>query len=180
MVSDNTAILVDGSGSLVPANWVAFDVLSFHPHWLDGGTVCATWGGAGACIPGDCYGVPATRSVTTCRPSLASRSASWGEDDMWDVGLRYAGEFNGFKLAATVVYAESSGAVSSSFGESDYLQAGAYVQHVGTGLFGLVNYGNIEDTSATGLASGGDGETWYFKAGLRQRLDAARPHGALR
>src|SRR3990170_2740098 len=28
--SDNTAILVDGSGSLVPANWVAFDVNSFR------------------------------------------------------------------------------------------------------------------------------------------------------
>ncbi len=27
--SDNTAILVDGSGSLVPANWVAFDYNSF-------------------------------------------------------------------------------------------------------------------------------------------------------
>ena len=27
--SDNTAILVDGSGSLVPANWVSFDVNSF-------------------------------------------------------------------------------------------------------------------------------------------------------
>ena len=29
MVSDNIAILVDGSGSLVPANWVTFDVNAF-------------------------------------------------------------------------------------------------------------------------------------------------------
>jgi len=29
-------------------------------------------------------------------------SASWGEDDMWDVALRYAGEFSGFKIAAGV------------------------------------------------------------------------------
>ena len=28
--SDNTAILVDGSGSLVPANWVAFDYGGFY------------------------------------------------------------------------------------------------------------------------------------------------------
>ncbi len=27
--SDNTAILVDGSGSLVPANWVGFDIAGF-------------------------------------------------------------------------------------------------------------------------------------------------------
>ncbi len=35
-----------------------------------------------------------------------SASASWGEDDFWDVALRYAGEFGGFKLAAGVGYLE--------------------------------------------------------------------------
>ena len=25
-------------------------------------------------------------------------SAAWGEDDFWDIGLRYEGEFNGFKI----------------------------------------------------------------------------------
>src|SRR5690606_38160059 len=39
MVSDNAAILVDGSGSLVPANWVAFDVLSFGIRTKAGGFV---------------------------------------------------------------------------------------------------------------------------------------------
>ena len=31
-------------------------------------------------------------------------SASWGEDDMWDVALKYAGEFNGIKIAGGIGY----------------------------------------------------------------------------
>ena len=166
MVSDNAAILVDGSGSLVPANWVAFDFLSFGIRNNAGGFTGATWGGAGICIPGDCFGVPAN-SVRYDSPTFAgfSASASWGDDDIWDVGIRYAGEVAGFKLAATAVYAESSGATASSlFGDSEYFQAGAYVQHIGTGLFGLVNYGDFENNLTTD-----EGEVWYFKGGIRQR-----------
>ncbi len=37
--SDNTAILVDGSGSLVPANWVSFDVNSFFVRNSNTGTL---------------------------------------------------------------------------------------------------------------------------------------------
>lgn len=33
-------------------------------------------------------------------------SASWGQDDFWDVGLRYNGEFSGFKIAAGIGYGE--------------------------------------------------------------------------
>jgi predicted porin len=41
-------------------------------------------------------------------PSIAGfvLSADWGEDDMWSVALRYAGEFNGVKIAAAVGYFE--------------------------------------------------------------------------
>ncbi len=43
--SDNTAILVDGSGSLVPANWVAFDTNSFALRRSNG----TTFGALGWC-----------------------------------------------------------------------------------------------------------------------------------
>lgn len=33
-------------------------------------------------------------------------SASWGEDDFWDVALRYANEFNGVRVAAGIGYQE--------------------------------------------------------------------------
>ncbi len=173
MVSDNAAILVDGSGSLVPANWVAFDAFAFNIRRSSDGTspLNGTWGQAGACIAGDCYGVP-VNAVRYDSPTFAgfSASASWGDDDTWDVGLRYAGEVVGFKLAATAVYAEASGDVSSLYGDSEYFQAGIYLQHIGTGLFGLVNYADIKDNApGAGAFHNGDGDTWYFKAGLRQR-----------
>jgi len=164
--SDNAAILVDGSGSLVPANWVAFDVLSFAIR-RGNGTSTGSWGIAGACIPGDCFGVPAN-SVRYDSPTYAgfSMSATWGDDDFWDVGGRYAGEIAGFKVAGTVVYAESAGATSIFGNDVEYLQAGAYVQHIASGIFGLVNYGNIDGAI---VPAGYDPTTWYFKAGLRQR-----------
>jgi len=166
--SDNAAILVDGSGSLVPANWVAFDVLSFNIRDNAGANV-TTWGAAGACLPGDCFGIP-SNSVRYDSPTYAgfSMSATWGDDDFWDVGGRYAGELHGFKIAATVVYAESAGATSVFGNDIEYLQAGLYVQHIASGLFGLVNYGEID---GAGAGAGLDPTTWYFKAGLRTKLN---------
>jgi predicted porin len=37
-----------------------------------------------------------------------SASASWGEDDFWDIALRYEGEFHGFKIAAGIGYGEQT------------------------------------------------------------------------
>jgi hypothetical protein len=165
MASDNTAILVDGSGSLVTANWVAFNVGGFefvNKNPAGDTTLLAT---AGSCIPGDCYGVP-FNSVRYDTPTFAgfSASAGWGEDDIWDVALRYAGEFAGFKLAAAAAYAEDT-----SLGtDTDSFQVGVYLQHIGSGLFGLVNYGDQNDNLGN-AATIDNGETWYFKAGLRQR-----------
>jgi hypothetical protein len=137
-----------------------------------------TWGNAGSCggmggAWGDCNGL--TRQVVRYdSPSFGgfSVSASWGEDDMWDVAARYAGEFSGFKLAAAAAYNEVTdegfnGAFGSLNDTGKYFQAGAYLQHVPTGLFVLGNYGHLEADIIPG-----NGETWYVKAGLRTRLSA--------
>jgi predicted porin len=176
--SDNTAILVDGSGSLVPANWVAFDYNSFFVREATGsaGSTGIRFGGAGGCTGGgaigDCNGV--TQNVVRYdSPSFGgfSVSASWGEDDMWDVAARYAGEFNGFKLAVAAAYNELSD--SASFGSYftvpvgdtyQYFQVGAYLEHVPTGVFVYGAYGNAQYDIATG-----ESETYYVKAGLRER-----------
>jgi predicted porin len=193
--SDNAAILVDGSGSLVPANWVAFDVNSFGVRLSNGNFLDTSWGGvAGGCGTmggawGDCNGL--TQNVVRYdSPTFGgfSVSASWGEDDMWDVAGRYAGEWAGFKLAAAVAYNEvnssgncadtalTPGGVGVGCGgynnlgniDAQYIQAGAFLMHVPTGLFGLVNYGDMNyDTGA-----GYDAETWYGKIGLRSRFSA--------
>lgn len=35
-------------------------------------------------------------------------TAAWGGDDYWDVGLRYAGEFGGFKIAGGIAYGQET------------------------------------------------------------------------
>jgi hypothetical protein len=171
--SDNTAILVDGSGSLVPANWVAFEYNSFMVRFsVPGGSVIVpgfTWGNNGHCVGGgaigDCNG--ATQHVVRYdSPTFAgfSVSSSWGEDDMWDVAARYAGEYNGIKFAAAAAYNEISG---GTFGDDDhfkYFQVGAYIEHVPTGLFAYGAYGHNESENLTG-----DAQTYYAKLGLRER-----------
>jgi hypothetical protein len=179
--SDNTAILVDGSGSLVPANWVAFNVNSFGRR-TSAGLLDGTWGGAGGCAGmggawGDCNGL--TQNVVRYdSPTFAgfSVSASWGEDDMWDVAARYAGEFGGFKVAAAAAYNEvndalyNGGILGGTGGgavEANYFQAGLYIQHVPTGLFVLGNYGILDNDLSAGTED--KTETYYVKGGLRER-----------
>lgn len=171
--SDNAAMLVDGSGSLVPANWVAFDANGFFVRNATTGLLSnITWGQAGGCTWGDCNGVP-LNAVRYDTPTFAgfSASASWGEDDFWDVAARYAGELAGFRIAAVGAYSESDNlGVQGSNGidTTKYIQAGLYIQHIGTGLFGLANWGNFDSDEPGFDAS----TTWYFKGGLRQRFSS--------
>jgi hypothetical protein len=167
MVSDNLAILVDGSGSLVPANWVTFDVGGFQYRDAAGNQSGVSILAAGGCNGGgDCYGVP-VNSIRYDSPTFAgfSVSAAWGEDDVWDIGGRYAGELHGFKLAAAIGYGESTDSTILFGADNQYTQAGVYVQHIATGLFALINYGNLESE----VAGRSDSETWYIKGGLRAK-----------
>lgn len=168
--SDNTAILVDGSGSLVPANWVAFDYNSFEMRDQNG-AFGPNWGSIGHCqgggAIGDCNGI--TQNVIRYdSPTFGgfSVSASWGEDDMWDVAARYAGEIGSFKIAAAAAYNEMS---DENFlivqGDTfKYFQAGAYIEHVPTGVFVYGAYGHNDSDLLTG-----ESDTYYIKAGLRER-----------
>jgi len=170
--SDNTAILVDGSGSLVPANWVNFDTPAFRARTA-GALNGFTWGTIGHChgiglgIGGDCNGVP-DNAVRYDSPTFAgfSVSADWGEDDAWDIAGRYAGEFNGIKLAFAASYFEQNDTSNVTGGPArSYWQIGGYMQHVPTGLFVHAAYGS-DDTEAVGVETG---DTWYLKAGLRRK-----------
>jgi len=85
---------------------------------------------------------------------------------MWDVAARYAGEHGGFKVAVAGAYNELKGGqtLNPTAATFEYFQAGAYVQHVQSGLWLYGAYGTNE---FDGLA--GDSDTYYVKAGLRQR-----------
>ena len=132
-------------------------------------------------------------------------SASWGDDDFWDVAARYAGEWNGIKVSAAAAYNQwsdgnncgpslavgtfagapacitGSNFLSGTYpnpGSSNYFQAGLYVEHVPTGLWGMVDYGHLSESGTQFFRADGsfvgqdilpDTTTWYFKAGLRER-----------
>ena len=166
--SDNTAILVDGSGSLVPANFVAFDWNAFGVRDQFGARQALGISGLAGCS--DCNGIP-LNSVRYDSPTFGgfSVSASWGEDDFWDVAARYAGEFSGFKVAVATAYSESrdSNSPFNQPSETEFWQVGGYVQHVASGIFVYGAYGNLEDSDDA--ATDDDNNFWYVKAGIRQR-----------
>lgn len=113
--ADNQAILPDGSGTLVVANYVLYDARAFFLRNNSGNLTGHQWLGLAACAPvggavaGDCDGYPYA-SVRYDTPVFGgfSASASWGADDIWAVSLRYAGEFSGFKIAAAAAYNHTS------------------------------------------------------------------------
>lgn len=116
-------------------------------------------------------------------------SASWGEDDYWDVALRYAGEFGGFKVAAGIGYFEITdgpqtqtecnargGGVLGRDESCSQVGGSVSVIHEATGLF--VNFGAGQKTddiiNQTALYQGlnvEDKQTfWAIQAGLEKKL----------
>lgn len=169
--SDNGVIYLDGSGSIFPANWVISGAYSFRIRDRAGNNIPfgggnLVWGNTGTCYPGDCLGLPweAVRYDTPVWKGF-SASASWGGDDVWDIGLRYSGEHHGFKVAFAGFYGEDRDPLNASASSNaDFYQLGLYVQHVDTGLFGLVNYGSIDDERRR---AGLEPDTLYVKGGIR-------------
>lgn len=181
----SAAMFTDQSGTQVFDNYTFLD--GFPQFFLRNKTTGAlsgvTWGNLSYCysqnvaLGGDCNGL-VMNAVRYDTPVWAgfSASTSWGEDDVWEVAGRYNGEFSGFKVAFGVGYSENrdegaSAAPVSAHKESQYFQAGGYVQHIATGLFVHGAYGN-ENNNDTKLLNGStalDGEHWYVKAGIRQK-----------
>jgi predicted porin len=131
-------------------------------------------------LGGDCNGI-VLNGVRYDTPTVAgfTASASWGEDDFWEVALRYSSEFSGFKLALGAGYSEftienvTGPLPLGSTKDSKFFQAGGYLQHVDSGLFVHAAYGH-EDNSDTTVGPGPalltppDSHHWYVKAGIRR------------
>jgi hypothetical protein len=96
-------------------------------------------------------------------------SSAFGEDDMWDTAVRYAGEFNGVRVAAGIGYkqqydnvgkngadgaicADLSGAGNANSAvDCHALGLSASVMHVPTGLYVSGSYGYIQDENRQAL-----------------------------
>ena len=104
-------------------------------------------------------------------PSLAGfiASAAWGEDDMWDVSLRYSGEACGFKIAAAVGYVEDmDGAVDRFDDEPNDLIASIGIQHLESGLYVYSGAGRRESDVRPGFDD--TAQYYYVQAGIETKL----------
>ncbi|MGD9785265.1 MAG: hypothetical protein AB7E80_09565 [Hyphomicrobiaceae bacterium] len=109
-------------------------------------------------------------------PSLAGfvLSAAWGEDDVWDVALRYAGEFNGVKIAGGIGYYENNenGArrnyIADVPADYDEIRGSVSIIHTPTGLF--ANFAAIH--REFDLIGKSDFNYWYVAGGIYQRFFA--------
>jgi predicted porin len=122
-------------------------------------------------------------------------SASWGEDDVWAVALRFANEWNGLRVAAAVGYIndldENGGQLGvvnqvsatglytpNGFRDIRRWQASASLWHVPSGIFVSGSYTNTEykgtldrDIAGVALVPGltrPDHQYWWIGAGLKK------------
>jgi predicted porin len=112
-------------------------------------------------------------------------SASWGEDDLWDTTIAYAGGFGEFTVNGRAGYGHSNDGASipchavptsGNNGDCDWWGVSGFVQHKPTGLFVLASYGQQNDNSrAQDEAAGQPGTvdktdtTWLVQAGIEHK-----------
>jgi hypothetical protein len=165
--TDNVALLPDLSGTIIESNAVLFDGagmfvrvkgarnsndLASEFKWGAVLTCNTNGGGLGA----DCNGYP-QNAVRYDTPTWGgfSLSTSYGEDDMWDIALKYAADWNSIKVSAAAGWTQltdegciapatctniavvgGGGAPFQGYRQDGQLfQVGASVLHVPSGLF---------------------------------------------
>jgi hypothetical protein len=182
LASKSAAMFTDLSGTQLIANYVLFDGPGFF-LLQHGKRLALRWGDIGYCYSqarpwgADCDGI-VMNGVRYDTPTVAgfSASASYGERGDYEAALRYTKELGGFKLALGTGYSVNtdenvqSPSVSPRK-DSGFFQAGAYVEHLASGLFLHGDYGN-EDNHDTPIFSGleePDSHQWYVKGGIRRQ-----------
>jgi hypothetical protein len=113
----NNAVLVDLSGkTMASSNTVGLTTSGKRLFSRDlynatgnGYLKAGTWGNLMDGGSGDWLN-PRSEHIQYRTPTLAgfTLGASWGENDYWDAALRYAGEFNGIRIAGALGYSERS------------------------------------------------------------------------
>jgi hypothetical protein len=177
------ALLPDLSGTVIESNGVMFDGAGMFVRVKgarNSNDLASefTWGGVLTCntngggLGADCNGYP-QNAFRYDTPTWAgfSVSTSYGEDDMWDVAVKYAADWNSVKFSAAVGYTELTDEGCSAFGvphagrtcsnvavvggggtpfqnyrqDGQLFQVGASVMHVPTGLFVYGMYQNDQN-----------------------------------
>lgn len=119
-------------------------------------------------------------------PEIAGFTATvnWGEDDTWEMGLRYKGEFSGFKVAAGIAYGENNEPVigddtvgfqcpGSDGVDAECKQLGGSisVMHEPTGLYVNGAAGYLDDEQIEDVVVGAEKrhEFYAIEAGIQQK-----------
>ena len=90
-------------------------------------------------------------------------SAAAGENDVWDVALRYQADWNSIKVAAGVGYMDSNEADLSD------VRGSASMMHMPTGLY-LSVAGGIRDDRSGVVGSGDDARFYFAQLGLKRQF----------
>jgi hypothetical protein len=180
--SKSAAMYTDQSGTQLMASDVLFDGAGFFLR-SKGELLPITWGQLGYCYSqsrpwgGDCNGIVMS-GIRYDSPVYAGFmiSASVSSDDVREAALRFNKEIAGFKIALGTGYSINpaeriqSPAVSVRK-DSDFFQAGGYIEHLATGLFVHGDYGR-EDNNDVPIFSGltePNSHQWYVKTGIRKQ-----------
>ncbi len=83
--------------------------------------------------------------------------------DYWEVALRYAGEFNGVRIAAGIGYRNEDNEITGI--ENDVWLGSASTMHVPTGLFISGGYGDIDSNDVFTSQKG-----WWLIAGIQRNF----------
>lgn len=158
---------------------------AFFLRRADGGLAAVAWGDVIGHFNGDTANL-----IRYDTPELGGFvfSVSYGEDDIWDVGVRYATEANGIKFEAVVAYTEvtdenglnGEGPGPGTEVSEDTLVGSASVLHEATGLNFTVAAGlrefNVAATDQDGVdRTAEDAKFVYLKAGWLAKLNGLGP-----
>jgi hypothetical protein len=181
--TDNVALLPDLSGTVIESNAVLFDgagmfVRTSRARNSNDLASEFTWGALVTCntngggLGADCNGYP-QNAFRYDSPTYwgFSMSSSYGEDDMWDIALKYAADWNSIKVSAAAGWTQLTDEGCSAFGvphagrtcsnvavlggggtpfqnfrqDGQLFQVGASILHVPSGLFAYGLYQNDQE-----------------------------------
>jgi hypothetical protein len=210
--TNNLALLPDLSGTVIEANGVLFDGAGMFirptgaKNANDMGTGDFKWASVLNCISGgggvgaDCPTGLDGNGFRYDSPTWYGFSASGGyyENYEWDATIKYAADWNNFKVSAAYGFAENTdegctapatcsnvanvgggGAPFQGYKKSvSSNQVGASIMHVPTGLwiYGMYENEHNDGTKFVGLDANGflvnsnanDNDMWYMKGGIKR------------
>jgi predicted porin len=200
--TNDVGLLPDLSGTILKSNAVMYNGAGMfvRPRGARNATDLATdftWLTVLTCLAGegigaDCNGYP-LNAVRYDTPTFAGFSllASYGEDDMRDIAVKYLADWGAFKVSAAYGFANvtDEGCVAAApctnipfFGgggapfqgyrmDVDVHQVGVSVMHVPSGLWGYGYYEQEENNGTKFVGPAADANepnTWFVKAGIRR------------